>query len=395
MTNAPRGLALCAVGLEKVTAHELERLGFEAEARLAGRVRFGLGTKEPVRALAAANMAVRTAERILIELGSFPAADFDQYFEGISALEWELCCFKDSAVVIDKVRSHGSALSAQTSLQAMGQKAAYARLQERYRMRSMPATGNRVTARIYIENNVCTVGVDASGEALHKRGYRRRGMLAPLNETVAAGLLFLSGWNRKFPLLDPFCGSGTIAIEAALYALDFAPGLMRRFAFEDMPLASPTKVDAVRSELEARIRNDVEVKIFASDIDPEAVEAARSNARDAGVQDWIDFSVARAEEAEPRGEGGYVLGNPPYGKRLGTEEEAIALYDRLSAMGERFTEAGWSMGFITEREDFPAHFGKAPGPARRIVNGAEEQWFHWFPSGAGSAFHGGGRRGGK
>ncbi|MCX7027695.1 MAG: class I SAM-dependent RNA methyltransferase [Spirochaetes bacterium] len=385
MSNALSGIALCAVGLEKVTAHELERLGFETGERRSGRVRFILDGKDPARSLATANIGLRTAERVLLELGSFQAADFDQYFDGLRSLPWELCCFKDSAIAIDKVRSHNSALSAQTSLQAMGQKAAYSRLMDHYRMHTMPATGNQVTARVYLDGDSCTVGVDSSGEPLHKRGYRKRTVLAPLKETVAAGLLFLSGWNRKYPLVDPFCGSGTIAIEAALYALDFAPGLMRRFALEDMPMATHGTIAAVREDFEGKIRRDVEVNISASDIDPGALESARGNAYDAGIADWIHFDLKNAEELLPVGGKGYLIGNPPYGKRMGTEEEAAELLGRLSGMRDRFSEAGWGMGFITDREDFGEIFGMTTGSSKHIVNGAEEQWFHWFPAVAGDA----------
>ena len=385
MKKEIRGIALCAVGLEKVTAHELERLGFKTGEKGGGRVHFVLEEKDPARSLASANIGLRTAERVLLELGSFPAADFDQYFDGLKSLPWELCCFKDSALTIDKVRSHGSALSAQTSLQAMGQKAAYSHLMESYNMRSMPATGNKVMVRVYLDRDTCTVGVDTSGEPLHKRGYRKRTVLAPLKETVAAGLLFLSGWNRKYPLVDPFCGSGTIAIEAALYALDFAPGLMRRFALEEMPMASPGMMAAVREGFEAKIRKDVEVDIFASDIDSDALESARKNAYDAGISDWISFDLKKAEDLVPKREKGYLIGNPPYGKRMGSEEEAHELYGRLSPMRDRFSEAGWGMGFITDKEDFASVFGMEETSSRHIVNGAEEQWFHWFPASSGGA----------
>jgi putative N6-adenine-specific DNA methylase len=375
-----RGIALCAVGLEKIAAQELERLGFRLLERNPGRVYFKLDEKNLARDLAKANIGLRTVERVLLEMGSFQAPDFDAYFDGMRSLPWELCCFKDSAIHIDRVRSHASALAAQTSLQAMGQKAVYSRLMETYDMRTMPANGNRVSVRVYLDKDICSVGVDTSGDPLHKRGYRKKAVMAPLKETVAASLLFFSGWNRKFPLVDPFCGSGTIAIEAAMYALDMAPGLMRRFAFESMPMSSPKTIELVRDEFEAKIRNDVEFDIHASDIDSEALEAARSNAYSAGISDWIDFRLAKAETLKPHRDQGYVLANPPYGNRMGTEEEAIALYGDLSDMRDCFREAGWGLGFITAREDFASLFGIEPQIIKHLVNGAEEQWFHWYPS---------------
>ena len=375
-----RGIALCAVGLEKIAWQEIARLGLDPVERRAGRVYFNLEEKTLTRDLATANIGLRTVERVLLELGRFSASDFDAFFEGVKALPWELCCFKDSKLHIDKVRSHASKLFAQTSLQGMAQKAAYSRLMDLYTMRSMPETGNIVSARVYIDNDECSVGIDTSGDPLHKRGYRKSAVLAPLKETIAASLLFFSGWNRKYALLDPFCGSGTIAIEAALYALDFAPGLMRRFSFESMPVVSARTAEEVRESFEARIRNDVEVYIRASDIDPDALTAARSNANEAGIQDWIIFEEKKAEDVSPFAPKGYLIGNPPYGNRLGTEEEAAELYVRLSEMRDRFTAGGWGMGFITDKEDFGTQFGLEPDSIRHIVNGAEEQWFHWFPS---------------
>ncbi len=375
-----RGIALCAVGLEKITAQEIERLGLSVVERRPGRITFAVEEAELSRQLATVNMGARTVERVLLELGRFRAEDFDAYFDGIRSLPWESCCFKDSRLHIDRVRSHESKLAAQTSLQAMGQKAAYSRLMERYRMREMPETGNIVSVRVYMDRDECTVGVDTSGDPLHKRGYRKRVVTAPLKETVAASLLFFSGWNRKYALLDPFCGSGTIAIEAAMYALDFAPGLMRRFAFENMPAISPKIVDETRAAFEGKIRQDVDFEIRASDTDPDALNAARGNADDAGVLDWITFEQRDATEASPFSERGHLLANPPYGKRLGTETEAEALYAALADTRDRFVGGGWSMGFITDREDFGQAFGLEPDASHHIVNGAEEQWFHWFPS---------------
>ena len=379
MVKNYRAIALCAVGIEKICAAEIERLGFKVDSRSPGRVYVTVDTSNLARDLATLNIGLRTAERVLLELGNFAAPDFDAYYEGVESLAWELCCFKDSSIHIERVRSHDSALSAQTSLQAMGQKAAYSRLQQAYSMKTMPATGNTVGARIYVEKDHCSVGIDTSGNPLHKRGYRKRTVLAPLKETIAASLLFLSGWNRKYSLVDPFCGSGTIAIEAALFALDFAPGLMRKFAFESMPFGARKAVEAVRDSFEAKIRSDVDVEIHASDIDAEALESAKKNAYDAGVGDWITWSLGKAQDSRPGAKRGYLIANPPYGNRMGDEDQAQALYAELAEMRDAYAEAGWGMGFITDKEDFGASFGMEPQIVRHLFNGAEEQWFHWFP----------------
>jgi putative N6-adenine-specific DNA methylase len=373
--NTPlRGLALCAIGLEKICAHELDRLDLPCVERGAGRLTFtaGSGAVPVAAALQRANLRLRTAERILLELGKFPAGDFDELFEGVRALPWELCMTGEDRIVIERVRSRDSRLTAQTALQSVAHKAAYERMMRLGRLKRMPETGEAIGVRLYLEDDVCTVGVDCSGEALHKRGYRKQAGLAPLKETVAAGLLFLSGWTRRQALVDPFCGSGSIAIEAALYAVDRAPGLGRNFSLSAMPFADPAYLK--------REREDVQVRIRASDADPSAIAIARANAARAGVADIIEFTQAKAEDILPTAEPGQLLANPPYGERLGTPEEARALYGRLSGMRDRFIGAGWTMGFITNSPDFGLHFGLKPANSRHIVNGAEEQWFHHYPA---------------
>ncbi|MCE5255774.1 MAG: class I SAM-dependent RNA methyltransferase, partial [Spirochaetaceae bacterium] len=361
MNMTMRGVALCAIGVEKIVTQELEHLDLKPLERKPGQVFFAINEGNFARDLARANIGLRTAERVLLELGRFDAPDFDTFFGMTRDLPWELCCFKDSKLLIERVRSHTSALSSQTSLQGMAQKAAYVHLMDHYRMRTMPESGNEVSVRIYLENDECIIGVDTSGEALHKRGYRTQAGQAPLKETIAASLLFFSGWNRKYALLDPFCGSGTIAIEAAMYALDFAPGLNRQFGFEKMPAIQARPVQDVRDYFESRIRNDIEMDIRASDMDPSILSIARHNASAAGVGDWISFEQKKAEDAAPfRKARGTLLANPPYGKRMGTEDEAKALYSGLSGMRDRFVEAGWGMGFITEIEEFGDYFGRKP-----------------------------------
>lgn len=380
MKQTLRGIALCAVGLEKITSKELERLGLRESERKPGRVYFDIEEKNLTQALSMTNIGLRTAERVLIEPGRFKAVDFDAFFDGIFEMPWEIFCYKDTKIHIERVRSHESKLFAQTSLQAMAQKAIYEKLMQTYRMRTMPETGNELAVRVYLDNDECSVGIDTSGDALHKRGYRAMAGQAPLKETIAASLLFLSGWNRKFALLDPLCGSGTIAIEAALYALNFAPGLNRRFAFESMPAVTPRGVSETRSMLESQIKADAEFSILASDIDPSVLNIARRNAEEAGVADWIRFEQKKAESAEPFSAIGHLITNPPYGNRLGTEEQAKALYTSLAPLGERFSEAGWGMGFITNIENFGEYFGRAPESIKHIKNGAEEQWYHWYPA---------------
>ncbi len=402
MTSSTHALALCAIGLEKVCASEIQRLGIELEGREAGRVRFSLGTAG-ASSLVRANLCLRTAERVLIEAGRFHAENFDELFEQVRSLPWEAYFGRDDRLVIERVRTRDSRLAAQTSVQSIVHKAIYDRLGAVYRLTRLPESGTERGLRVYLDHDECVLGLDSSGEALHKRGYRRASGEAPLKETLAAGILFLSGWNRRLPLLDPFCGSGTFAIEAALFAMDRAPGLGRHFALEDMPFVERGAVAAEFEAARARGRTDVEFRILGSDADPKAIAAARANAGRAGLgqdrlsqdrlsqdrlgqdrlgQDRLGQSVSfeqgKAEDAAPRYEAGYLLGNPPYGERLGTQEEAEALYRRLGSAYERFT--GWSLGFVTNRPDFGDFFGRKANSAKKIVNGAEEQWFHWYPA---------------
>jgi putative N6-adenine-specific DNA methylase len=379
------GLAICALGLEKVCQNEIERIGLSAEGREPGRVRFGLG--EPGKAassLMRANLCLRSAERVLVEAGRFRALDFDQLFETVRALPWELYIRREDRLVIERVRIKDSRLAAQTSVQSVVHKAIYERLCGVHKIIRMSETGKERGLRVYLDSDDCLLGLDTSGEALHRRGYRLAVAQAPLKETIAAGMLFLAGWNRRLPLLDPFCGSGTIAVEAALYAMDRAPGLGRAFALEDMPFAlGEGRGEPLSAEIEAakaRVRRDAEFRIVGSDADPRALEAARANAARAGVAAGLEFRLAKAEDAKPEYEIGSLLCNPPYGERLGTVEESEAVYRRLGDAASRFS--GWGLGFMTNRSDFGDYFGRYAPVAHKVINGAEEQWFHWYPAGS-------------
>ncbi len=378
--NAPsHGIAICALGLEKVLQSEIEHIGLKAAGREPGRVRFELGTA-PAAALMRANLCLRCAERVLVEAARFHAENFDELFEQARNLPWELYFRRDDKLVIERVRLRDSKLAAQTSVQSITHKAIYERLGGVFNLGRLPESGAERSLRVYIEDDQCLLGLDTSGEALHRRGYRRSAVEAPLKETIAAGMLFLSGWTRRLPLLDPFCGSGTIGVEAALYAMDRAPGLGRAFSLEGMPMAQAKEVGAELEAARSRVRKDAEFRITCSDSDPRALEAARANAALAGVAAGIEFRKAKAEDAVPGYETGYLLGNPPYGERLGTVGESEELYRRMGEASERFS--GWGLGFIVNKADFGDYFGRYATSKTKIVNGAEEQWFHWFSPGA-------------
>ena len=365
--------ASCALGVEKVLASELERLGVETGARAAGRVGFTADKAGLARTL----VGCRTADRIFVTAGSFPARDFDALFEGVRAIPWERWVGKNDRLVVEKARSARSNLSAQNALQAVTLKAAYERLCARYGVVRMPEIGPTLSARIRIERDEAVVELDVCGEALSRRGYRKRPTDAPLKESLAAAALFMVGWRSSLPLYDPFCGSGTIPIEAALYAMNLAPGLGRRFAWEGMPDGGTAELAAAREAARAAARLDREFLVAGSDADERAIEAAVANAGMAGVADRIRLTKCQAGSAAPFAAKGVVLTDPPYGKRLGTREEADALYESLAPFADRFS--AWELCFVVDRDDFGGFTGR-PGRRTKIVDGAETRWLHRFPA---------------
>ncbi|MBU0956727.1 MAG: class I SAM-dependent RNA methyltransferase [Spirochaetes bacterium] len=364
--------AACVLGAEKVLAQELTLLGFLDIERAAGRVFFSADAAGVARAL----INLRTADRLFLQLGSYRAEDFDQLYEGAHALSWELLIGAKDRLVIEKAKCSRSRIDSQSTVQAMVQKAAYERLCALYKQARMPETGQIISARVRLESDTAWIEVDLSGEALSRRGYRRVATEAPLKESVAAALLFIAGWKRSFPLYDVFCGAGTIPIEAALYAFDIAPGLNRSFTWDKMPAASQAALQDERAAAHDRIRTDREVLIGGSDADGSVVKAALANAGHAGLSDRVKFFQCKAEDAVPPAERGFLFADPPYGKRLGTPEEAEQLYGRLSGMAERF--AGWNLCFVVDRENFGANLGRGAPKRTKLTDGAEMRWFHRF-----------------
>lgn len=364
--------ASCVLGAERVLVQELSLLGFTDIEKAAGRVFFSADAGGTARAL----INLRTADRLFFQIGSFPAADFDQLFEGTRNLAWEQLVGRNDRLVIEKARCIRSRVNSQSTVQAMVQKAAYERLCALYKQNRMPESGRTVEARVRIEADTAWIEVDLSGEALSRRGYRRVSTEAPLKESVAATLLFLAGWKRSFPLYDVFCGAGTIPIEAALYALDIAPGLNRRFSWDTMPAADQAATQDERAAAHERIRPDRDILIGGSDIDESVVKAAIANAGHAGLAGKLKLFTAKAEDALPPADRGFLFADPPYGKRLGTPAEAEALYGRLTGLAERF--AGWNLCFVVDREDFGRNLGRAAAKKTKLTDGAEIRWFHRF-----------------
>lgn len=353
-------VALCAVGAERILGNEIKRLGYKLKGNAPGRVSFFADDM----ALYRANMCLRTSDRVYLQMAEYKATDFDELFEGSYRVQWEDVFKKDVRLVVDKVRIYKSTLQSEHSVQSVIQKSIYKRLGDKWHIYTLPESGDICSVRVYITENVVNVLLDTSGEALHKRGYRTDGGVAPLRETTAAVLLQEMLWKRKIPLHDPFCGSGTIVTEAWLYAHNVAPGLGRHFAYEHLSLFNAQKAEEAKKEEASKIRTDIDARITGSDIDFKAVERARVNAEHACVMAGralrlieSDVHIARPEfvqadfrDLAPPYSSGLILCNPPYGERLGEEIEARALYKEMSGLFEAF--GAWDIGVITSQKRF-------------------------------------------
>ena len=379
-------VALCAIGAEKILGNEIKHLGYKLAGNAPGRVSF-FGDDDSIFK---ANLCLRTADRVFLQLASYDAFNFDELFDGAYKINWQDFLKKDSKIVVDKVRSNKSKLNYEHSIQTMVHKAIYSKLGDIWHMASLPETGEQSDIRIYLDENKVVILLDLSGLPLHKRGYRVDGGIAPLRETTAAALLQQTLWRRKTPLHDPFCGSGTIAIEATLYAFNVAPGFGRRFALENLPIYNKESADRIRQEEAEKIRTDVEVRITGSDIDEKAVERAKKNAEYAcvmagralksiGISTHIqrpDFIQADFKDLSAPYDEGLILCNPPYGERLGNEEEAAELYQQMDSLWQEFPN--WNLGIITSNPDFQKNFNHQANSIKKIKAGNLDTSFYIY-----------------
>ena len=360
--------SLCAVGAEHILGNELKHLGFKLESNAPGRVFFTDGSSG-FDAVYKANFCLRTADRVYIQMAKYRADNFDTLFAGCYEAPWQDFLRKDSRVVVDKVRAYKSRIESEHTVQSMIQKAIYKKLGEVWGITTMPESGEKCDVRVYIDEDIVRIMLDTSGDPLHKRGYRTDGGTAPLRETTAAVLLQELMWRRKTPLHDPFCGSGTIAIEAALYAHNVAPGLGRHFAYEHLSFYDPKRVLEIKKEEAAKIRTDVECRITGSDIDGDAVQRSALNAEHACVTAGRALQLIGSDARIPRPEfirssfadlkapfeTGLILCNPPYGERLGDQAQAETLYQDMASLFTDFP--GWQIGVITSQKSFQKCIG--------------------------------------
>ena len=351
----------CLFGLEGLAADELRRMALTDVAAENGRVYFSGGEE----AVAAANLNLRTGERVLIELGAFDAESFDALFEGTCALPWERFLPKDAAFPVTGY-SLNSKLASVPDCQKIIKKAVVERLKGKYHLQWFPETGETVQIRFSIMKDRASLCLDTSGEGLHKRGYRPAHNAAPLRETLAAAMVILARYRGRGDFVDPFCGSGTIPIEAALIAKNRAPGLNRHFAAMDWRTLDPKIWERAKEEARAREFHG-EYSILGSDIDPKAVAIARKNAERAGVDGIVRFETADAMAFSRATERGVIVTNPPYGERILEKQEAEALYAGFGAALSRCP--GWQLYLLSSHTEFERCFGRKADKKRKLYNG--------------------------
>ena len=367
-------LAPCHFGLEAVLKREIQDLGYDVSLVEDGRVTF-IGDMD---ALCRANIFLRTAERVMLQVGRFKAETFDELFEGIKAIPWENYIPADGKFWVTKATSVKSKLFSPSDIQSIVKKAMVERLKTRYKMEWFSEDGASYPIRITFLKDEAVVGLDTSGVSLHKRGYRRLTSKAPITETLAAALIMLTPWKGDRILVDPFCGCGTFPIEAAMMAANIAPGMNREFVAEDWKNMIPRKLwyNAVE-EANDLIKDDIETDIQGYDIDPDMVKAARENAREAGVDHLIHFQARPVSELRHPKKYGFVITNPPYGERLEEKEALPTLYREIGEAYDRLDD--WSMYMITGYEDAERYLGRKAAKNRKIYNGMLKTYFYQFP----------------
>lgn len=366
-----RLIATASFGIESVVAQECKNLGFEDIKVENGKVEFT--TDE--RGLCLANVWLRSADRVYLKLAEFKATTFTELFDNIGNIPWEGYLPVNAEFPI-KAKSVKSTLFSKSDIQAISKKSIAKHLGKFYNKEWLAEDGPRYHILVGILKDVVTVSIDTSGAGLHKRGYREQGHHAPLKETMAAALIQISRWQGKIPLIDPLCGTGTIAIEAALIGRNIAPGLSRNFDFEAWSLIPDEIFKTVKKEAFEKIDHDIELQIEAYDLDYKAIKIARENAELAGVVDDIHFQVRDVSELKSPKKYGYIITNPPYGERLNEIAEVQELY---SVMGKQFSELDtWSNYVFTSYEEFEKFFMKKATKNRKLYNGKIKCYFYQY-----------------
>lgn len=364
-------IASTTFGLEAVVKREIISLGFQNIKTFDGRVEF---TGDEA-AIAKANLWLRCAGRVWLKIGEFKAFTFDELFEKTKALPWGDWIPEDGKFTVVG-KSVKSQLFSVSDCQAIVKKAVVEKLKQKYKTSWFDETGAEYTIQVGLLKDVVTLAIDTSGSGLHKRGYRENAMIAPLKETLASAMVQLSFWKKDRILLDPFCGSGTIPIEAAMLARNIAPGLSRKFASEQWEQIGEKVWKEERKKAYAAIQYDVTPEIYGSDIDLQAIEIAKENAVKAGVDDCITFETKPLEEVTLQGDYGVLITNPPYGERIGELKEVENLYRTLGVL--MHGNSTWSTYLITSMEYFEKLFGQKADAKRKLFNGRIKTDYYQF-----------------
>ena len=363
----------CHFGLEAVMKKEILDLGYEVSQVEDGRVTF-IGDAE---AICRANIFLRTTERVLLKVGSFHAETFEDLFQGTRAIPWEEYLPKDAKFWVAKASSIKSKLFSPSDIQSIMKKAMVERMKKAYGIEWFPENGASFPLRVFLHKDTVTVALATTGESLHKRGYRTLTSKAPITETLAAALIMLTPWKSDRILVDPFCGSGTFPIEAAMIAANMAPGMNREFLSEDWKHLIPRKCwyDAM-DEANDLVDLSVQTDIQGYDIDGDIVRAARANAKAAGVDELIHFQQRSVSDLSHPKKYGFLITNPPYGERIEDKKNLPELYKTI---GERFAELdSWAAYIITAYEDTERYFGRKADKNRKIYNGMMKTYFYQF-----------------
>ncbi len=349
------------LGMEAFAAKEIRRLGYETTAVEDGRITFS----GDLEAVCRTNIQLRTGERALIKIGEFQALSFEELFEKTYSLDWERWIGKNSAFPV-KGHCLKSKLASTRDAQAIIKKAIAKRLSQKYGIEWLPEDGNVYQIQFSIMKDKVTLMIDTSGEPLHKRGYRQKSNFAPLRETIAAAMVMMSYWKFEYPLCDPFCGSGTIPIEAAMFKRNIAPGINRSFAAQNFVQFEPQLWEKAREEAKS-LERDIPLEIYAYDIDADTVSLAERNARIAGVEKYIKFKRTDAADFYTETPNGTIICNPPYGERLSDKKECEILYRKIGKTFSRLNN--WSYYILTSHERFEEIFGRRADKRRKLYNG--------------------------
>lgn len=364
--------ATTTFGLEAVAKREIEKLGFTNIKVSDGYVEY----MADYRGIVQSNLWLRTVDKVLLVIGEFEAVTFEELFDNTFDLPWTDLIPKDGNFIVTG-KSFKSTLSSVPACQSITEKAIIKKLQTKYDIRRFPKTGAEYTVQVSLLKNKVTMTLNTSGPSLHKRGYRHGQVIAPLKETMAAALIELSYWKKDRIFLDPCCGSGTLPIEAAMIGRNIAPGLSRKFAAEDWDFIPKELWQEERKKAYSAIDYDCELQIYGSDINAHAVEIAKVNAENAGVDDCIIFRQIPFNKLKLMGDYGVCVSNPPYAERMGNLDDVERLY---TDMGKLFkANKTWSTYFITSHEGFEKLYGKKADKKRKLFNGnVKTDYYQYF-----------------